>query len=46
MQGISHFFGGFVIVKVPFPLTTGFKQMFQGGLDLSTMDTFYVSSVS
>jgi hypothetical protein len=46
MQGISHFFRGFVLVKVPFPLTTGFKQMFQRGLDLSTLDTSYVSSVS
>lgn len=47
MQGISHFFRGFVLVKVPFPLTKGFKQMFQRGLfDLSTLDTSYVSSVS
>jgi len=47
MQGISHFFRGFVLVKVPFPLTKGFKQMFQRGLfDLSTLETSYVSSVS
>jgi hypothetical protein len=47
MQGISHFFRGFVLVKVPFPLTRGFKQMFQRGLyDLNTLDTSYVSSVS
>jgi len=46
MQGISHFFHGFVLVKVPFPLTNGFKQMFQRGLDLSTLETSYVSSVS
>lgn len=47
MQGISHFFRGFVLVRVPFPLTRGFKQMFQRGLfDLSTLDTSYVSSVS
>jgi hypothetical protein len=46
MQGISHFFQGFVLLKVPFPLTNGFKQMFQRGLDLSTLDTSYVSSVS
>jgi len=47
MQGISHFFRGFVLVKVPFPLTRGFKQMFQRGLfELNTLDTSYVSSVS
>ena len=47
MQGISHFFRGFVLVRVPFPLTRGFKQMFQRGLyELSTLDTSYVSSVS
>lgn len=46
MQGISHFFKGFVLVKVPFPLTNGFKMMFQRGLDLTTLETSYVSSVS
>jgi hypothetical protein len=46
MQGISHFFRGYILVKVPFPLTTGFKQMFQRGLDLNNLDTSYVSSVS
>lgn len=46
MQGISHFFKGFVLVKVPFALTNGFKQMFQRGLDLQTLETSYVSSVS
>ena len=46
MQGISHFFHGFVLVKVPFIITIGFKQMFQRGIDLSTLKTSYVSSVS
>lgn len=46
MQGISFFFQGYVLLKVPFPLTNGFKMMFQRGLDLSTLDTSYVSSVS
>lgn len=46
MQGIAFFFQGYVLVKVPFPLTQGFKLMFQRGLDLSTLDTSYVSSVS
>lgn len=46
MQGIQYFFHGYVIIKIPFHLTQGFKQMFQRGLDLSTLDTSYVSSVS
>jgi ER membrane protein complex subunit 3 len=47
MQGIQHFFSGFILLKVPFPLTLGFKQMFQRGLhELPTLDTSYVSSVS
>merc|ERR1712232_875878 len=47
MQAIQHFFSGFILLKVPFHLTMGFKQMFQRGLDgLSQLDTSYVSSVS
>ena len=46
MKGVSHFLHGFVLVKVPFPLTIGFKHMFQRELDLSTLETSYVSSLS
>jgi len=47
MQGIGYFFQGYVLVKVPIPLTMGFKLMFQRGLsDLTTLETSYVSSVS
>jgi hypothetical protein len=48
MQGISHFFQGFILLKIPFPLTRGFKNMFQRGLGDFThqLDTSYVSSVS
>jgi len=47
MQAIQHFFSGFILLKVPFRLTLGFKQMFQRGLDgLATLETSYVSSIS
>ena len=46
MQGVGHFFSGFVLVKVPFPLTKGFKMMFQRGLNLNNLENSYVSSVS
>lgn len=46
MQAIGYFFNGYVLVKVPIPLTQGFKMMFQKGLDLKTLDTSYVSSIS
>lgn len=47
MQGIQYCFAGFILLKVPFSLTMGFKQMFQRGLEgLATLDTSYVSSVS
>jgi hypothetical protein len=47
MQGIQYFFSGFILLKVPFHLTMGFKEMFQRGMEgLSNLDTSYVSSVS
>ncbi|GLE02467.1 hypothetical protein PINS_up011305 [Pythium insidiosum] len=47
MMGLmSYFFGGFVLVKVPFSLTQKFKLMLQRGIELPTLDVSYVSSVS
>ena len=48
MQGIQHFFSGFILLKVPFSLTVGFKNMFQRGLaeQMPDLESSYVSSVS
>jgi ER membrane protein complex subunit 3 len=47
MQGIQHFFSGFILLKIPFPLTVGFKSMFQRGLaSLPDLEPSYVSSIS
>lgn len=47
MQGIQHFFSGFILLKMPFPLTMGFKSMFQRGVEpMNDLEPSYVSSVS
>lgn len=47
MQGIQHFFSGFILLKMPFGLTAGFKNMFQRGVEyLPDLEPSYVSSVS
>ena len=46
MQFSEMFFSGFVLVKIPFALTSSFKGMLQRGVELSTLDASYVSATS
>ncbi|KAF4602192.1 ER membrane complex subunit 3 [Pleurotus pulmonarius] len=46
MGWINFFFQGFVLIKLPFPLTLGFKSMLQRGIETPEMDVRWVSSLS
>lgn len=46
MAWINYFFAGFVIMKLPFPLTDGFKSMLQQGIMTPHLNVRYVSSIS
>ncbi|KAG8865364.1 ER membrane complex subunit 3 [Tulasnella sp. 330] len=46
MGWISFFFHGFIILRLPFPLTRGFKPMLQRGIETPDMDVRWVSSLS
>ena len=46
MAWINYFWSGFVLVRLPFGLTQRFRQLTQRGIELSTLDVRYVSSLS
>ena len=43
---ISHFFSGFLIGKMPFPLTQKFRDLLQSGVSVVALDVQWISSIS
>ncbi|ORX39111.1 integral membrane protein DUF106-domain-containing protein [Kockovaella imperatae] len=46
MQYISIFFSGFVLIKLPFPLTAGFKSLMSKDIMTPDLDVRWVSALS
>ncbi|OLL26491.1 ER membrane protein complex subunit 3 [Neolecta irregularis DAH-3] len=46
MSWINFFFTGFILIKLPFPLTIRFKSMLQSGIRTGDLDARWVSSLS
>lgn len=46
MAWVNYFFAGFVIMKLPFPITDSFKGMLQTGIATPDLNGRYVSSIS
>ncbi|RLV92513.1 hypothetical protein JA1_003162 [Spathaspora sp. JA1] len=46
MTWVNTFFSGFIIMKLPFPLTDGFKSMLQNGIMTPDLNVKYVSAIS
>ncbi|KAK9383989.1 integral membrane protein DUF106-domain-containing protein [Kockiozyma suomiensis] len=46
MSWINFFFSGFILMKLPFPLTIRFKSILQSGVMTRDLDVRWVSSIS
>lgn len=42
---INYFFSGFLIGKVPFPLTQRFRELLQSGVSVASLNVQYISSI-
>ena len=43
---VNYFFAGFILGKVPFPLSPSFRPMLQRGIDLPSLEVAYFTSLS
>ncbi|WPK23547.1 hypothetical protein PUMCH_000788 [Australozyma saopauloensis] len=43
---VNFFFSDSIVMKLPFPLTSGFKAMLQSGVNTPDLDVRYVSAIS
>lgn len=46
MGWVNFFFAGAVVMRLPFPLTEGFKSMLQNGVNSPYLNARYVSAIS
>lgn len=46
MAWVNFFFADFIVMKLPFPLTDGFKSMLQSGVATPDLNVRYVSAIS
>ena len=46
MWWVNYFFAGFILMKLPFPLTPKFKEMLQNGIMTADLDVRWVSAIS
>lgn len=46
MAWVNFFFAEAIVMKLPFPLTNGFKSMLQSGVNTPDLDVRYVSAIS
>ena len=46
MFWVNTFFSGFLIIRLPFPVSEAYRQIVQRGMALDSLECAYVSSLS